>query len=350
MNRLFLLLVLFPGTALAAAPGTYTLLAPLGGMTTVTLTEYAEGAIQVLIGLAGLIAVVRIVICGIQMIGTPSVSARSEAKECITSAIFGLLLAVTSWIILNTINTQLIQSDFNLLDVQNPPPSAAPGPTTDPLPTKPGWYFKYSDTTGTHFNFAGNSAAACAELIPAAVNQGKTIIRVDGRDCFEVLARPAPTYTGPLLNEADTRIALCGNASCVGSKPLGVNVGPCPGVGSRGCTNVAGLGNEAIAAIKLLPGACACNVVISGGTEYWLHSNTPGSSSNHAPGNSVFDLAKSDQLDALIKNPSNPRKPSFTGHTRWFYGGFWYTDEPETRHWHVCGEYGSGTALPYCKN
>ncbi len=101
-----LLALLAPWPTLAQT--TYTLLAPLAGLTEVTLSKYMEGMVRVIIGLAGILAVVMIVICGIQMIGSPSVSQKNESKECIWNAILGLLLVIGSWVILNTINAQLL--------------------------------------------------------------------------------------------------------------------------------------------------------------------------------------------------------------------------------------------------
>lgn len=105
----FVLLV--PSIALAQ----YQLMESLGPLSgTVNLTDYVQGVFRVIIGLAGVLAVVMIVWCGIKIMGTPSASAKSEAKKCITNAIFGVLLAAGSWIILNTINTQLLSNDFNM--------------------------------------------------------------------------------------------------------------------------------------------------------------------------------------------------------------------------------------------
>src|SRR5574340_526552 len=86
----------------SVAFGAYTLLEPLGPLSgPVTLSGYLQGVFKVTIGVAGVLAVVMIVICAIQMMGSPSVSQKSASKECITNAIFGLLLALGSWIILN---------------------------------------------------------------------------------------------------------------------------------------------------------------------------------------------------------------------------------------------------------
>jgi hypothetical protein len=141
-------------TVAFAAPSEYLLLAPLPGLTEVSLTEYLEGAVTVTIGLAGILAVVMTVICGIQMIGSPSVSQKSASKQCITSALFGLLLAISSWVILNTINDQLLSSDIGLIAVPVaavppplPPPVVPPAPPAPPVAGTSCWKFTYNLTS-----------------------------------------------------------------------------------------------------------------------------------------------------------------------------------------------------------
>lgn len=311
----------------------YTLMAPFGNLLSgpQNLTNYLQGIVQVLIGLAGILAVIMVVVCGIRLMGTPSASGKSEAKECIWNAIFGVLLALGAWILLYTINPLLLSSELNLAPVVvTSATPAAPGPRVDPMPTAPGYYFRYSDATGTHNNPAGNSAATCAELLALAEKpgSGKTIVPLpDGRKCFEVL----PPNTQIAADEASVRTALCGNTSCVGSTPVGINARPCRGVGDTGCTNVAGLPSSAVNFVKNLASACGCTVIISGGTEYWLHTT-------HAANKPIFDLrikASGPEAAAtsyIVANGTGKRS-SFKNY-RVFLNGFWLTNEGD--HWHAC--------------
>ncbi len=128
-----LLTIILPVLAYAqdsvAKPVTYKLMAPLAGYLTdeVNLTQYLQGAVQVTIGIGGILAVLMIVICGIQLMGTPSASQKSESKECIWNAIVGLLLAIGAWVILNTINSSLVSTGASLTGVQLSTPTT---PTT----------------------------------------------------------------------------------------------------------------------------------------------------------------------------------------------------------------------------
>jgi len=79
------------------------------GVDTSTLGGYLANIYTIGIGLAGVLAVLMIVIGGIQYIGSGmSPSGKSDAKDRIRNAIMGLLLALLSWIILNTINPTLV--------------------------------------------------------------------------------------------------------------------------------------------------------------------------------------------------------------------------------------------------
>ncbi len=93
---------------------------PLEPLTTsaesgVTLSSYLDDIFKIGIGLAGVFAVLMIVIGGIGYIGGASnPSARSEAKGKITSAILGLILATASWLILYTINPNLLKTELTI--------------------------------------------------------------------------------------------------------------------------------------------------------------------------------------------------------------------------------------------
>ncbi|OGZ17069.1 MAG: hypothetical protein A3H76_01840 [Candidatus Lloydbacteria bacterium RIFCSPLOWO2_02_FULL_54_12] len=360
------------------AQGTYTLKAPFGTLLTgpVELSTYLQGIVQIAIGVAGILAVIMIVVCGIKLMGTPSASGKSEAKECIWNAIFGVLLAIGAWILLYTINPLLLSKELNLANQVAPPAPAAPvgtpvagtpagctgGTPAQPRPTAPGWYFQYckaGETLGT-YNPAGTSGQTCAQLAQAAASTGKTLMpQANGETCFQVLppgAAPAPIAGGG--SEADVRTNLCENPTCLGpnARRVQVSTNPCPSVGSRGCTDVKQLGTQAQQAIIALAGSCPtpCVVIVSGGTEYWLHGSRsttpppPSSTAAHSYNNNVFDLRKSSQLDAVIKATGNTQKKSFGNYYRWRHtnagGTFWYTDEGD--HWHACIE---GAAASYCQ-
>lgn len=192
---LLILLSLIPALALAAAP-TYDLLSPLGGMTTgVDLKTYLQKIIIVTIGIAGVLAVVMMVICGIKVIMSGSVSGKSEAKECIWNAIFGILIAISAWAFLYTINPDLLKNDVQLADLPVLPPLPPAAPRTDPNPTTPGCYFKYKrlDTGNISFTRA-DTCASCDKILIDF--QTEPLYEVQSK-CFEVKAGASPTAPTP---------------------------------------------------------------------------------------------------------------------------------------------------------
>src|SRR3989344_1074884 len=95
---------------------TYTPLAPLPGLPAVpyeTDTEcpfgnYLNIIIKLIIGIAAVLAMVMIVMGGIEYMTSDLVSSKEAGKDTIINAILGLLIALGAYLILNTINPQLL--------------------------------------------------------------------------------------------------------------------------------------------------------------------------------------------------------------------------------------------------
>ncbi len=97
------------------------------------LSQYLSALFNIGVGLAGVLAVLMIVVGGVQFIaGASNPSTRGEAKKKITNAIFGLILASSSWLILYTINPNLLK---NALSIS---PSAILSPPTSVISSSSG--------------------------------------------------------------------------------------------------------------------------------------------------------------------------------------------------------------------
>lgn len=84
-----------------------------GGSREGLFAEYASNAFDISIGLAALLAVLMIVVGGIQYTVTAvSESAKKDAKDRIWGALWGLLIVLSAWLILNTINPDLVSLDI----------------------------------------------------------------------------------------------------------------------------------------------------------------------------------------------------------------------------------------------
>ena len=110
--------------------------------------------------------------------------------------------------------------------------------------------------------------------------------------------------------------------------------------GGSNCTSVYGLQSDVTTAIKNLRSACNCSVIVTAGTEYWLHR-----SHNN---NRRVDLSKETVLDAYITKTGTSSSTScgVSSDPHYQTDGAMYVDEPNRdangsvtgtgRHWHVC--------------
>jgi len=111
-------------------PG-YQLLAPLpniGEEVAVNPGDYLTNMFYIGIGIAGILAVIMITIGGPQYMTTEAITGKSGAKTRINNAILGLILALASFLLLKTINTDFTSPSLAIEPVKKP------APTT---PTKP---------------------------------------------------------------------------------------------------------------------------------------------------------------------------------------------------------------------
>ena len=101
----------------------YTLLEPIpthGGTTggSTNLSSYLEAVFAFGISIAGILAVTMIVIGGIQYLTAyGNTGMVTNAKNRITQALLGLLLAIGAWLILYTINPDLATGELTIPSV-----------------------------------------------------------------------------------------------------------------------------------------------------------------------------------------------------------------------------------------
>jgi len=77
-----------------------------------SLGQYLNGLFILGIGVATALAVVTITIGGVQYMVTANSDNKTAAREKITGAVWGLLLALASFVILNTINPDLLKFEI----------------------------------------------------------------------------------------------------------------------------------------------------------------------------------------------------------------------------------------------
>jgi len=129
----FLFFSIITNNNIVNATDDYILLEPLPGMGEIEvgpgLGLYLQSMYKIGLGIAGILAVVMITIGGVMYMTTEAIGGKSDAKNKINNAIFGLILALSSFLLLKIINPTFISSELSL----TPVPGAPPGiPNTPP--------------------------------------------------------------------------------------------------------------------------------------------------------------------------------------------------------------------------
>jgi uncharacterized membrane protein len=207
--------------------GPYVLLAPLPGIGTTfdpgtkvgdntALGVYLNAMIKIFIGLCAVLSVVMIVMGGIEYMTSELISNKEEGKKRIRDAIFGLLLALGAWTILNQINPDLLKSDINM------PVATVTVNINDSVPQTPinGYYGMFKD--GENWTELGGNT------------------------------EPLPEY-------------------------VSVYNSLCTTIGQKNCTSIQSLKMDTVKAVQW---GCKCSIQISGGTEFWLHGGATGNTSH----------------------------------------------------------------------
>lgn len=284
---LFATTALSAHTTMAQIPD-YTVLAPLPGTTKgeclssntnnanceTTLEKYLPGAFNLLIGLAAVFAVLMIVIGGIQYMSSDALSGKEDGKARIENAVKGLVLVISAWLILTTINPDLLKLNLTLdpVTVSAPPAGTSGGSGTGSPAGKPMTEAQKAEDAGIRAMLASSN--------------------VD----------------------------------------IKVNAPPCTDGQVGGCTNLNGINGSLLNNIVDLRRAVGSTIVITGGTE---GGHTGGSS--HYTGNAIDLRRPHSALDAFVqKNKVGQSYTDKYGtHYTLNMNGRTMTFLDEGDHWHV---------------
>ncbi len=110
----------------------------------VDIGSYIKNIVTLAIGVAGALAVLRIIFGGIQYMTTEAFEGKSDARSIINDAVIGLLLVLSSYIILYTVNPKLVEFDINIKGLR-----AGGAISTDLGSTTPGVDTLGGNTTGS---------------------------------------------------------------------------------------------------------------------------------------------------------------------------------------------------------
>jgi hypothetical protein len=112
------------------------------------IVAYLNSLFAVALGLAAIIAVIKIIIAGVKYMLSDVVTNKASAKDDIKNALLGLIILLTVYLILYTINPNLTRLDIFTRLQQLPAVSAPPNNNTQPVPA-PGNTTTGSSNTGS---------------------------------------------------------------------------------------------------------------------------------------------------------------------------------------------------------
>lgn len=145
-------------------PKDYTLLAPLPQISennsrTTNIQTYLPGLFRFILGFAGVLAFVMITWSGFQYMTVDAVFGKSQAKENLTNAIYGLVLVLASYAILYTINPKILEFNLNLQKV----PIGQSSTVTGTSGTGTTGAFSYTNNSGTTVYY-DNCESPCVSI------------------------------------------------------------------------------------------------------------------------------------------------------------------------------------------
>ncbi len=245
--------------------GRYNLLAPLkAGDWKLDYIDYSDPTSEdfvggylnkmflLAIGVISAIAVVMLIIAGIQYMGEDSIFGKGEAKKQMTNSLWGLLIALGAFALLNTISPDLI----------------------------------------------GGKGLSIKRV--SATLDG----RVHGDTKHQPIIKNGEAYycgdgkykdQSPWFDDQTTRNQL-------EQKDFIINHENCVQVGDDSCTSVYGLNIRGL--LNLKARCPECKIIITGGTECWLHSQY----TEHLPGNNIVDLSITTELENFIEKGAETRE------------------------------------------
>lgn len=213
------------------------------------LGKFMNIFIDIFIGIVAAIAMIMIVMGGINYVMSDLVTSKEDAKNNIQNAILGLVIALTCYLVLNTINPNLLNLCLDGIPKVSIELEDIPQKAVD------GYYGNGQFKSGARWD---DSIAQLSKL-PRGVT---------------------------------------------------VNKNECTTIGQQNCTSVRGLNTYIINTIANgcweSQGKKDCNIIITGGTENWLHS----ASGTHRPGSSTIDLSPTADINKYLTGKTTPPTPN----------------------------------------
>ncbi|TSC77977.1 MAG: Uncharacterized protein G01um101424_111 [Parcubacteria group bacterium Gr01-1014_24] len=151
------------------------------------LGTYLNLMIKIIIGLAAVLSVIMIVVGGLEYMTSELISSKEEGKKRILGAIFGLLLALGAYALLNTINPDLLSTDIKI------------DQATITVTLDEANFAKTEQTVataGTRYALSGAPSPGVSDFIRNRLSQGQPLRTI----VVDTSTRRAYFYVGPAGN------------------------------------------------------------------------------------------------------------------------------------------------------
>ncbi|KKW19524.1 MAG: hypothetical protein UY63_C0011G0006 [Parcubacteria group bacterium GW2011_GWA2_51_10] len=202
------------------------------------LSTYINSLFTIAIAAGAIFAVLRLAYAGYLYMGSDMWGKKQDARNIIRDVFIGLLLLLSIWIILHQINPNLLNLKIAFSE----------------LP-------KQQVVTPAQYNLRGVQVSETEQQRMNAI----------------------------LADEPNARRQLAGRVS--------INKAPCAYVGQPSCTNVGNVGQNAINGLLRTKAACSCDMIVTGGSEFWLHET-------HGAQKNIVDLANTNTLNKYLTGSS----------------------------------------------
>ena len=270
---------------------------------------YLNLMLRIFIGICAVLSVVMIVMGGVEYMTSELISSKEAGKERITGAIFGLLLALGAWTLLNQINPDILKSDLS--SVADVTVSVELAQNDVPQTPVNGKYGHYDAGSRLVDDFQGNCPSGNLQSCLPTLPSGVQVCASNGQ---------------------------CGAGA------------QCTTVGQPNCTSTFGLDTSLINALEnnctITNHNTACPITITAGTEFWLHGGTTGNTS-HQPGGSTVDISTtSAAVTSYITGGGTifPAGSVYSNSTTCFYAEpSGATTSTTGDHWHIYPKPSSGS-------
>ena len=265
---IFLLFILTTGPLFTFAEETteYKLLEPLPGFEeTITPSNpvtYIEALYWYALGLAVVLSVLMLVIGGLEYTTSfASESNKGKAKARIENALIGLVIALTSYLILYTVNPEM--ATLKLKDIKE----ACEAQSS-------------ARSAGSYYSTTGGSGT-------------------------RAISGEFKTHSENFSNTENKEQVVRDELKNIG---ISVNKNSCPFPNAIDCTDVGDMGVDAVSSLRDLRNSCPnCEIIVTGGTEIGVHKT-------HGPNNNnAHDLRKTSTLNNYIFDNRDSSKDKRVG-------------------------------------